>query len=126
MGVKNTQDTQVTVFDTQEQKNAGTKAIALQNQGVVLLNEEKYAEAKVVAQENVALREKNMGTNSLWTATAYLLLGQIETELKNFEKGLELCKRSASIRDKNPGHENDAACARQAILRGRACFVGWW
>lgn len=59
----------------------GEKAIALQNRGVSLLNEGKLEEAKAVALENVELREKGLGqvggTDSLWTATAYQLLGQV-------------------------------------------------
>lgn len=38
---------------------------------------------------------------------------QIETELKDYTKGLELCKKAAAIRDKYPRQENDAACARR-------------
>ena len=49
----------------------------LQNRGVTLLNENKFEEAKVVAQESIELREKLMGADSLWAATAYQLLGQV-------------------------------------------------
>ena len=60
------------------------------------------------------------GEHSLLAATAYLTMGQIETELGNYEEALRLCKKSAEIRESFPGNEHDAACARSAItvLRG--------
>ena len=56
----------------------------LQNRGVTLLNENKFEEAKVVAQESFELRKKLMGEDSLWAATAYQLLGQVTNLLPTY------------------------------------------